>query len=113
MVQKPKQSGRQASIKTKRGTGQGTAAQRANVGPVGALLKALAIAFEHLHVREQMMSKINWLGPLKMSVAGKHYFSLPMREVDQRGLKRAQFLQQLAGLIAQPKPHIQGYLVIS
>jgi hypothetical protein len=113
LVHEAKQSGRQAAIETKGGTRQGTAAQRANIRAVGALLKPLTVAFEHLDVREQMMSKVDWLGPLKVCVTGKHHFALPMREVDQRGLKCAQFLHQLGGLIAQPKPHIEGYLVIA
>ena len=67
---KTQQPGDPFAVQRQSRAGKGAAAQGADIHPRQALLEALSVAFEHLHIGQQMVRQIDRLGPLQMRVAG-------------------------------------------
>jgi hypothetical protein len=58
-----------------------------------AVPEALAIAFEHLDVGEQMVREINGLRALQMRVAGNQHVGIFFAERDERALQVGDFFE--------------------
>ena len=79
-----------------------------------AVPEALAIAFEHLDVGEQMVREIDGLRALQMRVAGNEHVGIFLAERDERALQIGDFRQaRQSDFIAQPHPHVERDLVVA
>src|SRR3954453_23828741 len=66
-VHEPEFFGDKLAVERDGGACDGSAAQRTNIHADETAVRPLMIPFQHLHVSQQMMGKINGLGPLEMS----------------------------------------------
>jgi hypothetical protein len=64
--------------------GQRSRTQRRNVGPAATVSQPTAIAFQHLHVGEQVVGEKNRLGRLNVSHPGQHGFAVANGQTDER-----------------------------
>ena len=79
-IYEAEQPGDEHAVERQRGTGNRTAAERADVHARVAVPKALAIAFEHLDVGEQMVREIDGLRALQVRVAGNAHVGILLAE---------------------------------
>jgi len=93
-VHEPEQFGNVHAVKRQGGPGQRAAAERADVHARVAVPEPFAIAFEHLHVGEQVVREINRLGALQVGVAGNQHLGVIFAERNQRALQAGDFAEQ-------------------
>jgi hypothetical protein len=93
-VHEAEQLGDERAVERQRGTGNRAAAERADVHARVAVPEALAIAFEHLDVGEQMVREINGLRALQMRVAGNDDVGIFLAERDEGALQIGDFAEQ-------------------
>ena len=77
------------------------------------LLEALAIAPEHLDIRQQVMRERHRLRALQMRVAGHDRRDVPPRDPNQRGAQLRNQRNHAGQLVAQVKPHVECDLIVA
>ncbi len=76
----PNSCGDRLAIDLQRGARERAGAQRHHIGAREGLREALAIAIEHVDIRENMMRKRHRLRALHMGVAGHHSIGVLARD---------------------------------
>ena len=112
-VHEAEQFGDEHTVERQSGTGNRTAAERADVRARAAVPEALAVAFEHLDVGEQMMREINRLRALQMRVAGNEDVGIFFSQPDECALQPGDFAEQHNDFVPQPETHVECDLVVA
>ncbi len=95
------------------GAGESRSAERQLVDTLAHVRETLAIAREHLDIRQQVMRKAHRLRDLQVREAGQDGFGVALCHGQQRSLHLRQQGRQRIDLAAQPQPHVGGHLVVA
>src|SRR5690349_25040811 len=95
-VDKFQQRRGEGTVQGKRGTGQGTAAERTDVESPQSLCKSFDIAGQHFDIGQEMMSEIDWLRTLEVGITRYNDFALAHSQLVKRALKRPHFAKKRA-----------------
>ncbi len=95
------------------GAGDRAGAERHHVDPLPRIGEPPEIALEHLHVREQMVRKVDRLRPLQMRVAGDDQLRMPPGQVDERTLDGAERVAEIIAFGAEVEAQVERDLVVA
>ena len=104
---------RHPAVDGKRRAGQGRRAEGALVEASAAVGGAAAVAPEHLHVGQQVVSQGHRLRRLEMGEAGHHGPGVGFGLVDEDRLQARQRLVHIVQGLAQPQAQVGGHLVVA
>ena len=112
-VHEVEQPGNQLPVQRQGGSGDGAAAEGADVHAPVAVPETLAVPLQHLHIGQQVMGKIDRLGALQMGVAGNHDAVILLAQRNEGALESGNVAEQLGDFIAQPEADVKGHLVVA
>ena len=101
------------AVERKARSGERRRAERQAIGARAHLGHALAVAREHLDVREQVVRERHRLRDLQVREAGQDRLGVLRRELDQRALHVAEQQGDVVDLVAQPQAHVGRDLVVA
>src|SRR5439155_22995649 len=81
-------------------------------GAAACFAQALAVAFERLDLRQQIMREKNWLSTLQVRITRHDNIDMLLREIEQRGLQRAKPDTQLRNLRFDVETQIERDLIV-
>jgi len=73
----------------------------------------LQVAFQHLHVSQQVVREIHRLGALQVRVARNDHLRIFLTEADERALQRAKLFAERGHFVTQPHAHIERDLIVA